>query len=249
MLNLKCMAMKTKLLFLMSCLSVYLGSCTQVDIQQDLSEISSRSVSTSAQEIVYDQSNWPDFSEQIAHIKAVSVEEPTLTNNMQSRTLTTLTYGPWGGDGGNAFSAPLTLATGEAWKKIYAIKVRHGKIIDAIQLYWVNDSGVYTNSPHYGGDTGTESWMFLASNEYITKLTVRAGNKVDKLVFTTNLNKTYTFGGDGGDATTLNFGTSGLQMHGIYGRSGGKIDRIGIYCYPNSMFGFSTLPPNIISKL
>lgn len=226
--------MKQKMLLAMTFIATLFAACSQTDESMIMDEATTRS-STTDDIVVYDQSNWPDFSEQIAHIKAVSVEETAVENN-KSRALTTLTYGPWGGSGGDAFYAPLTLATGETWKKIYAIKVRHGAVIDAIQLYWVSDTGTYTNSAQYGGNTGTESWMFLADNEYITKLTVRAGGKVDKLVFTTNLKKSYTFGGTGGDETTLDFGASNLQMHGIYGRSGNKVDKIGIYCYPNSMF-------------
>ena len=71
---------------------------------------------------------------------------------------------------------------------------------------------------------------------YVTSLQVSSGGKVDKLVFTTNLNKVYVFGGSGGDWTSVDFGNIGLQMHGIYGKSGKKVDQIGIYCYPNSMF-------------
>ncbi len=121
-------------------------------------------------------------------------------------------------------------------KKILAIKVKHGAVIDAIQVYWVDSNNIYTNSAHFGGNGGAESWMFLANNEYITSLQVSSGGKVDKLVFTTNLNKVYVFGGSGGDWTSVDFGNIGLQMHGIYGKSGKKVDQIGIYCYPNSMF-------------
>ena len=61
---------------------------------------------------------------------------------------------------------------------------------------------------------------------YITSLQVSSGGKVDKLVFTTNLNKVYVFGGSGGDWTSVDFGNIGLQMHGIYGKSGKKVDQI-----------------------
>jgi len=78
--------------------------------------------------------------------------------------------------------------------------------------------------------------MNVLSQQRIHHLQVSSGGKVDKLVFTTNLNKVYVFGGSGGDWTSVDFGNIGLQMHGIYGKSGKKVDQIGIYCYPNSMF-------------
>lgn len=59
---------------------------------------------------------------------------------------------------------------------------------------------------------------------------------VDNITFITNKN-VYTYGGPGGANTTnLNFSSSGLQMHGIYGRSGNKLDQMGIYCYANNLF-------------
>lgn len=42
-------------------------------------------------------------------------------------------------------------------EKILAIKVKHGAVIDAIQVYWVDSNNIYTNSAHFGGNGGAES--------------------------------------------------------------------------------------------
>ena len=186
---------------------------------------------------IYHNYNRPDFSKEIEHLKSMNskeIETPAFSAN--TRISSGISFGPWGGNGGASFDAPATLSGNATWKKILAIKVKHGAVIDAIQVYWVDSNNIYTNSAHFGGNGGAESWMFLANNEYITSLQVSSGGKVDKLVFTTNLNKVYVFGGSGGDWTSVDFGNIGLQMHGIYGKSGKKVDQIGIYCYPNSMF-------------
>ncbi|GKG72871.1 hypothetical protein DXA15_15905 [Parabacteroides sp. AM58-2XD] len=184
---------------------------------------------------VYYNNNRPDYSKEIEYLKSVSTEEPM--DNIRTKSSDAAAFGPWGSDSGVAFDAPAVIYNGEKWKKINAIKVRHGAVIDAIQLYWVSDNDKFTNSPQFGGNGGAESWMFLSSNEYIKKIEVHSGTKIDYVAFTTNLDKVHVFGGPGGaNRTELEFGVSGFQMHGIYGKAGAKLYQLGIYCYPNSLF-------------
>lgn len=185
---------------------------------------------------VYHNFNRPDFSKEIAELLVNSKEETFQEEGNFTKSFNEVAYGPWGGNGGTAFDARLILQSGETGKKLTAIKVRHGAIIDAIQLYWINNKGQSSYSPQYGGSGGTESWLYLSDGEYITGFNIKSGNKVDNITFVTNYG-VYTFGGPGGaNSANLNFGISGFQLHGIYGRSGNKLDKIGIYCYPNSLF-------------
>ena len=92
------------------------------------------------------------------------IETPAFSAN--TRISSGISFGPWGGNGGASFDAPATLSGNATWKKILAIKVKHGAVIDAIQVYWVDSNNIYTNSAHFGGNGGAESWMFLANNEY-----------------------------------------------------------------------------------
>ncbi len=184
---------------------------------------------------VYHNFNRPDYSNAIDSLRANSIEEvynaPVIATKANEAV-----FGPWGGNGGAAFDARMILYPSETWKKLTAIMIRHGAVIDAIQLYWINNLNQSSRSAVYGGAGGSQSWLYLAAGEYITGIRVYSGNKVDNLTFITNFN-VYTYGGVGGaNRTNLNFGASGLQMHGIYGRSGNKLDQLGVYCYPNNMF-------------
>lgn len=184
---------------------------------------------------VYHNYNRPDYSTEIKQLLEKSIEitgedEPT------TRSVSGMSYGPWGGTSGYPFDARLTLYPGETWKKLSAIKIRAHKYIDAIQLYWVNDKGNASCSAQYGRDGGDEYWIFLAPNEYIIGANIKYAKLVDNLTLITNFN-VHTFGGSGGKSTAnLNFGISGYQLHGVYGRSDKFIDNIGFYCYPNSIF-------------
>lgn len=232
-----------KLTFFGLFLSMILGvSCSNEEIEvispvekeKSYAEFISELKSEFPEKTVYHDFNRPDFSKEVGDLlkDCISSDENETTTRA---TLYGQAYGPWGGPGGSSFNAPLTLYTGESWKKLTAIKMKYGKYIDGLQLYWVNDLGQASSSSYFGGPGGSESWVFLASDEYITGLKIYWGKYVDNITFITNHN-VYTFGGPGGGMTYLNFGFSGFQMHGIYGSYGKILDKLGVYCYPNSLF-------------
>ena len=85
---------------------------------------------------IYHNYNRPDFSKEIEHLKSMNskeIETPAFSAN--TRISSGISFGPWGGNGGASFDAPATLSGNATWKKILAIKVKHGAVIDAIQVY------------------------------------------------------------------------------------------------------------------
>ena len=184
---------------------------------------------------VYHNYNRPDYSTEIKQLLESSIETVN-EDQPETRSISGMSYGPWGGSSGYAFDARLMLYPDEKWKKLSAIKIRAHKYIDAIQLYWINDQGNASCSAQYGRNGGDEYWIFLAPNEYIVGANIKYAKLVDNLTFITNFN-VHTFGGAGGTSTAnVHFGASGQQLHGVYGRADKFIDNIGFYCYPNSIF-------------
>lgn len=203
------------------------------EIQETYNEFIDRLKRENVGKNIYYGDNFPDVSDEVEKLQK-QLKASRSTNEVQA-TMPAVTYGPWGGNGGTPFDARAVLYPGETWKKLTAIKIRSGRLIDAIQLYWVNDKGEASNSPQFGKNGGTEQWIFLQPSEHITGVVIRHGRLIDNLTFITNYS-VYSFGGTGGTSTSLNFGISGYQLHGIFGRADRLLDNIGLYCYSNELF-------------
>lgn len=75
------------------------------------------------------------------------------------------------------------------------VEVRHGEIIDAIRFVYEGD-----DNPKHGGTGGDFDKFDLERDEYLTKIELICGNWVSnhqtvlEIIFTTSLNRTYTYG-------------------------------------------------------
>jgi hypothetical protein len=148
---------------------------------------------------------------------------------MSTETLSQVQSGLFGGGGGNAFDdkdiAPYPI------KKIVALAIRHGSIVDAIQATYLLENGSTWAAPKHGGDGGSQSDVLLQPNEAIVSFVIRSGSLVDNLTIVTELNGVFKeygpFGGSGGGS-----GAVIGAIVSLYGRSGSKLDAIGVWGNP-----------------
>lgn len=123
-----------------------------------------------------------------------------------------------GGTRGTAFNDSHRI---EDWGRITRIVVRSGSKIDALTVYYANNS--WTT---HGGSGGRPSVISLEKDEYIIKVSGRAGSVIDQLTFFTSKGRTLgPYGGGGGSPFSLDF--QGQVLHFFTGRSSKKINRIG----------------------
>jgi hypothetical protein len=109
---------------------------------------------------------------------------------------------PFGGNGGDEF--PMAA--------IKSIGLRAGEEIDQIRI----------NGKSHGRNNGSDRGsIVLAGDEYITKVEIRSGLRVDYLRFTTNNGSVI---GGGGGAATLDK----IRVIAIGGRSGDRVDKLNI---------------------
>lgn len=111
----------------------------------------------------------------------------------------------YGGNGGSEFAADY----------IQSLGLRTGEEVDAITINGTKHGG------KGGGDRGT---LVFDTDEYISDITIRSGERVDNLQFTTNKGRTLGGGGGGGNKHTLN----GIRVIAIGGRSGDRLNKITI---------------------
>jgi hypothetical protein len=146
--------------------------------------------------------------------------------NLYSATTESARYMPaYGGDGGGG-SSVMPLGGLITNNKISRIFIRHGSLIDAVQVEWTLMDGSKEWSARLGGAGGTGTMISLDSDEYITTVAGRSGTLVDQLTFFTNKGRVYgPYGGSGGTpfSTTVSDG-----IKGFYGQSGSLVDKIGI---------------------
>jgi hypothetical protein len=128
----------------------------------------------------------------------------------------------YGGNGGNSFIDDLTTE-----KIVNRVIVRHGELVDAIQLRWKTSSGDRTGERH-GGGGGAEKFFDLHDGECIESISGEAGDYVRKLTFTTNQGKEYTFGKGGCGSKPFTIDLKGKKILGFGGRSGEYLDAIGV---------------------
>jgi hypothetical protein len=111
----------------------------------------------------------------------------------------------YGGNGGGKFAPDY----------IQLLGLRTGEEVDAIIINDIQHGG------NGGGDRGT---LKFGTDEYISDISLRSGERVDNLQFTTNKGRTLGGGGNGGGPHTL----TGIRVIAIGGRSGEKLDQIAI---------------------
>lgn len=112
---------------------------------------------------------------------------------------------PFGGGGGDAFNMAV----------IQEVGLRTGNGVDQIRI---------NGAAHGGGGGHDRGSITLDTGEYISRVDIRAGEKVDAVVFTTSNGNTIGGGGSGGDPTTLD----NIRVIGIGGSSGDELDKLNI---------------------
>lgn len=127
-----------------------------------------------------------------------------------------------GGKGGHSFINNLTETC-----YLCKVKIRCGRVIDAITPVWKMADGTEKEGERQGGGGGSEHVFELDKGEYIVTVTGRVGENVDRLTFTTNKGKVHgPYGGTGGhDIDPL----ENLHVRGFFGRSGERLDAIGFF--------------------
>jgi hypothetical protein len=114
------------------------------------------------------------------------------------------------------------------------ITVAAGAAVDSITVKYGNGDVL-----KHGGDGGEKKTLFLANDEYVNQVIVRAGRTVQCLTFKTNKGRTLgPCGGKGGlllgkcgEETTLN-APQGCALVAFKGRAGEYLDAIAFYWGP-----------------
>lgn len=128
--------------------------------------------------------------------------------------------GAFGGWGGKDFDHYNYNGLGGAIREIC---VRSGKRVDQIE---VNYAG--RKMPE-GGSGGDRDCFPLNSGETVTRLVIRTGSEVDAIRFMTSAGRwSRNYGGGGGTERSL-YAPAGMHLMAIYGRTGRRVDRIGVY--------------------
>lgn len=140
--------------------------------------------------------------------------------------MSTKNTGFFGGDGGSEFTDTHDV---NSWGRITQIAVGHGSEVDALSTTYAN--GQYLT---HGGTGGSRSLITLGDDEFITRIDLRSGARLNQITFHSNTGVTYgPYGGGGGEPNSVDFGDDVLQY--LFGRSGARIDAIG--------FAYGTKPP------
>ena len=144
-------------------------------------------------------------------------------------------FGPSGGVGGGAYSAPVPTSGGGPWR-ISGVQGRSGSRIDQIEIVWSSPGGSQS-SDQFGGDGGSPFQFAIPDKDYLTLISGTVGINNGSVVlyslqfFTQNGNKSPVFGS--ATSTPFNFQCPpGYQISGIFGRSGSAVDALGVYLDP-----------------
>lgn len=190
---------------------------------------------------IYHNYNPQELTEEIKTLLATSVEEvmdadmqPISTRSFNPQIIE---FGPWGKEKGfDPFKAPLVSSPTDIQKRLYGVKVWHKDYINAVQLYWIDNNGLITHSSVFGTAKGNEGYVALGKGDAIIRARVKSGGYIDNLLLESKYN-IWSFGGTGGTSTAeINFSSTGLQMHGMYGFAGTYVSQLGFYCYHESTF-------------
>lgn len=128
--------------------------------------------------------------------------------------------GSYGGNGGGKFDL-------WQWDKlagaINKICVRSGWFVDQIEVYFAG------HPVSKGGSGGGRDCFVLRPKEYITKVWMRVGDRVDAIQFKTSWNIwSQHFGGSGGYEVEED-APPGMHLMSFYGSSGVEVDNLGLW--------------------
>ena len=116
--------------------------------------------------------------------------------------------------------------------RVSGLRVIHdGKFVIGIEAIYEADGQVFSGGAHNGREMGhgaVNQEVTFQHGEYINSITLRAGDIVDGLKLTTNLGKSYSFGGPGGTPQQV-YIAPGTQPIGFYGGIGGHLHNLGVY--------------------
>jgi hypothetical protein len=134
--------------------------------------------------------------------------------------------GAAGGNGGDAF-VDNHLPKGA---HVLGVKVRHGAVVDAVELLYKTAEGKVEGLGHHGGNGGSESTFLLNKGEYINGITgTTDGTHIVSIVIVTNQRKSDKFGGapnEGKDK--FSYVTQGDEVVGFYGRADSFVVQLGM---------------------
>lgn len=135
----------------------------------------------------------------------------------------------YGGEGGQSFTMPEEILSSRNFqaRQIKKISLKTSHRIEKIQLTWAAAKNGQM-SASAGENGGTWKHIILSKNEYITRVTGKAGRFVSQLTFYTNTGKKYgPYGGQEGEPFTINV-PRGYQVLGFFGKAGQCIDKFGL---------------------
>lgn len=130
----------------------------------------------------------------------ISERSPVTTGRTESTSLTTRTFG---GSGGNAFEVT----------PVRTLRLRTGSMVDQIDI---------DGQAHGGGGGGASPLLVLESGEFINRIEIRSGSRIDFVSFSTNRGQRVDGGGSGGRPTTL----ENIRLVAISGKSGSMVDSL-----------------------
>lgn len=144
-------------------------------------------------------------------------------------------FGPSGGVRGSPYDAPMP-NSGGPWK-ISEVQGRSGDRIDQIEISWSTQTNEIRSSPEFGGDGGSAFQFSIPSGDYLTQINGSVGTKDDSvrlfsLQFVTNAGLESEIYGQSGSGDFSYQCPSNYQITGIFGRSGGAVDALGVYIDP-----------------
>lgn len=134
--------------------------------------------------------------------------------------------GAAGGNGGEAFHDQ-HLPPGT---RVIGVKIRHGDLVDAVELLYKTADGMVESLGRHGGDGGGEDTFLLNRGEYIKGIKGTTGEFVVSMTIITNQRESPKYGGTDGEGPNRYFFVApGNEVIGFLGHSGAYVDRIGVY--------------------
>ena len=134
----------------------------------------------------------------------------------------TFKSGPAGGGGGTPFSDDVPSNA-----RVLEVRVWAGRLIDAIQIVYLTDSGDSIAGAKHGGRGGALQVFTLGRDEYITGVSGRTGRLVDRIQIHTNNRSSPLYGTSTGGNHFEFSAPRGNEVIGFFGAAGDLVDRIG----------------------
>jgi hypothetical protein len=144
-------------------------------------------------------------------------------------------FGPSGGVGGTAYSAPMP-TSGGPWK-ISGVQGRSGSRIDQIEIVWSSQTGGTQSSAQFGGGGGDPFQFPISTGDYLIQITGSVGShdgsvRLFSLQFVTKSGTKSVVYGKAGPGNFNYQCPPGYQITGIFGRSKTAVDALGVYIDP-----------------